>query len=326
MQEALSNVTESPGGAPSIDPPSFFPLIILGGGPAGLTAAIYARRAGVPVLLLEHTLPGGQMNTTPEVENYPGFERISGFELGDAMRRQALALGTELRSAAVTALDLSGAQPVVHTAKESLVCDALILAMGATRRLLDVEGEARFTGRGVSYCATCDGSFFRGKTVAVVGGGNTALEDALYLAGLCREVVLIHRRDEFRGEAYLEKEVRQNASITLRLSETVTAIEGGQRVEQLRLRHAVTGDESVLPVDAVFVAVGTLPQTALLRGQLALDAGGYVPAGEDTKTGHPAIFAAGDLRQKELRQIITAAADGAVAATHAAKVCKSKGL
>jgi thioredoxin reductase (NADPH) len=323
-------------------------LIIIGAGPAGLTAALYAARAGISVTVLEKLAPGGQMNTTPEIENYPGVGTsgtgvsgvgtsgvggsgtgtsgvgtsgvgaVAGWELSERMRAQAVAAGAVIRSAEALGLDLDGPRPVVRTAAGQEPCDALILAMGASPRRLGIDGEARLTGRGVSDCAVCDGAFFKGKRAAVVGGGNTALEDALYLSDLCAEVMLIHRRYEFRGEASLAARVRERANIRLLLSAVPEAILGNDRAEALRTRLLKDGRVEELPLDAVFIAVGMEPQTALVRGLLPLDEYGYLLAGEDTRTPHPAVFAAGDIRAKPLRQIATAVADGAVAVSQIA--------
>ena len=288
-------------------------VTVIGAGPAGLTAGLYAARAGLAVTVLEKLTPGGQMNLTPEIENYPGAAGSAGWELAERMHAQAAAAGAVIRTAEVLGLNLGGARPVVRTAREEESCDALILAMGAAPRKLDIGGEAALTGRGVSYCAVCDGAFFKDKRAAVVGGGNTALEDALYLSGLCAEVTLIHRRDAFRGEAALVERVRQDPRIRLLLSAVPEEITGDTRVEGLRVREIKTGRIEELLLDAVFIAVGTEPQTALVRDWINLDPNGYVVAGEDTRTSHPAVFAAGDVRAKPLRQIATAVADGATA-------------
>ncbi|MDR1736749.1 MAG: FAD-dependent oxidoreductase [Oscillospiraceae bacterium] len=293
-------------------------ISIIGAGPAGLSAAIYARRAGLAVTVWEKTAPGGQMNNTPSIENYPGVPDVGGFELGDKMRAQAAGAGAEFRSSEIQGVDLSGERPMLLTKDGGHECGALILAMGASPRKLDIAGEARLAGRGVSYCAVCDGYFFKGQDVAVIGGGNTALGDALYLSGICQSVTIVHRRNEFRGEAYLSKQVIAKPNIRLLLSAVPEEITGEKKVGALRVRMLEKGETQELLLSAVFAAVGSVPSTHLVRGKLALDDYGYILAGEDTRTSHPAVFAAGDIRKKELRQIITAAADGAVAATMAA--------
>ncbi len=292
-------------------------VLIVGAGPAGLTAAMYACRAGMKALVAEKLVPGGQMGSTPEIANYPGVPDTSGWALTELMRGQAKALGAEIRTAEATGFDFAPGDLAVLTTDGPLTARAIILALGARRRTLGIPGEAEFTGRGVSYCATCDGNFFKGRDVAVVGGGNTALEDALYLAGLCRGVTLIHRRDAFRGGRVLEERVRATPNITLCLNAVPTRVEGSASAEAVTLRDCVTGQESRLAASALFVAVGTVPETELLRGLLPLDAQGRVLAGEDTKTPVAGVFVAGDMRAKPLYQIVTATADGAVAATAA---------
>ena len=292
-------------------------VLIAGAGPAGLTAALYARRAGHSVTVLEKLFPGGQMTTTPEIENYPGLPGITGFALSQGMEKQARALGAQIEAAEVTGFSLVPGCLRVLTAAGDYRGRSLILALGARRRTLDIPGEAEFAGRGVSYCATCDGAFFKGRDVAVVGGGNTALEDALYLAGICRRVTLVHRRDAFRGGRVLEERVRGTSNITLKLNAVPAEISGAAALETLSIRPAAGGERETLSVSAVFVAVGTIPETSLLEGLLPLDEAGRILAGEDTCTPIPGVFAAGDLRTKPLFQIVTATADGAVAAQEA---------
>lgn len=288
-------------------------LIILGAGTAGLSAAIYAVRAGLSLRLLETSLPGGQILNSPDVDNYPGIPSISGFDFVQNLTAHAAGLGVEPEFTAVSRADLAGEIKRIHTGREILESRAVILATGASHRSLGCPGEAEFRGKGVSYCATCDGAFFRGKDVAVVGGGNTALEDALFLANLCRKVYLIHRREEFRAQQAAVNAVRSRENIQLVLGEQVERISGDRLVSAVTLK---SGRE--LPVSGVFIAVGLAPNTALFEGQLDLD-NGYIRAGEDCHTSLPGVFAAGDVRTKPLRQLITAAADGAVAAVEAGK-------
>lgn len=288
-------------------------LIILGAGTAGLSAAIYAVRAGLSLRLLETSLPGGQILNSPDVDNYPGIPSISGFDFVQNLTAHAAGLGVEPEFTAVSRADLAGNVKRIHTGREILESRAVILATGASHRSLGCPGEAEFRGKGVSYCATCDGAFFRGKDVAVVGGGNTALEDALFLANLCRKVYLIHRREEFRAQQAAVAAVRSRENIQLVLGEQVERISGDRLVSAVTLK---SGRE--LPVSGVFIAVGLAPNTALFEGQLDLD-NGYIRAGEDCHTSLPGVFAAGDVRTKPLRQLITAAADGAVAAVEAGK-------
>lgn len=288
-------------------------LIILGAGTAGLSAAIYAVRAGLSLRLLETSLPGGQILNSPDVDNYPGIPSISGFDFVQNLTAHAAGLGVEPEFTAVSRADLAGNVKRIRTGREVLESRAVILATGASHRSLGCPGEAELRGKGVSYCATCDGAFFRGKDVAVVGGGNTALEDALFLANLCRRVYLIHRREEFRAQQAAVNAVRSRENIQLVLGEQVEKISGDKQVSAVTLK---SGRE--LPVSGVFIAVGLAPNTALFEGQLDLD-NGYIRTGEDCHTSLPGVFAAGDVRTKPLRQLITAAADGAVAAVEAGK-------
>ncbi|MEY8392353.1 thioredoxin-disulfide reductase [Lachnospiraceae bacterium] len=293
-----------------------YDVIILGSGPAGLSAAVYAERARLNTLVIEEKpLSGGQILDTYEVDNYPGLPGISGFELGQKFREHADRLGTEFVNEQVKEIKDLGDKKQVITGKETYESRTLILATGARHRKLKVPGEEELTGRGVSYCATCDGAFFRDRTVAVVGGGDVALEDALFLARACRKVFLIHRRDEFRGARILQERVRQTENIELELNCKVTRIQGEEQVSSVLLHHNIEGTERELQVQGVFIAVGISPNTAALEGMIAQDEQGYILAGEDTKTSVPGIFAAGDVRTKQLRQVITAAADGANAVT-----------
>ncbi len=286
-------------------------VLILGAGPAGLTAALYAARAGLSVRVLERSMPGGQAALTPDIENYPGLLSVDGVTLTQTMLKSAESAGAELVIASPSDLSLDGSPKTVETEAGTFSADFVILCTGCTPRGLGI-GEERFIGRGLSYCAACDGALYKGRRVAVVGGGNTALEDALYLSKLCEKVTLIHRRDRFRGAAALADRVRALPNIELQMESRVTAIEGAARVEGLTVqpegRPAFT-----LPADGVFLAVGQIPATADLPG-VALDEQGYVLTDEHLQTNLPGVYAAGDLRQKQLRQIVTACADGALAA------------
>ncbi len=292
-------------------------VLIIGAGPAGLCCALYASRAGLQTLILEKFFPGGQVITTPEIENYPGVAKTSGAELAMELERSARAFGAELKNETVTELSLSGDIKVAVTDKGRYEARTIVLASGASRRTLGVQGEERYSGRGISYCATCDGSLYKDKTVAVVGGGSTALEDALYLAKLCKGVHLIHRRDEFRGEAVLADAVRKQSGIEIHYDTVVTEITGNMKVESLSLQNKKTGETSAISIDGLFIAVGTVPENALMQGQVELDQSGYIKAGESCETSLPGVFVAGDLRTKQLRQVVTAVADGAVCATMA---------
>ncbi len=297
-----------------------YDILILGGGPAGLTAALYAKRAGVSVLVLEKTIYGGQVINTPTVENYPGIASITGVDLAMALHDQVTGLGVEVRMEEPISCQLDTDPKVVTTSRGSYEAKTVILANGVKRRQLGCPGEERLAGRGVSYCATCDGAFFQGKVTAIVGGGNTALEDALFLANHCTTVHLIHRRDAFRGSAILVQAVEKRENIVLHYDTVVEEIQGENKVESLRLKNVQTGEETALAADGVFVAVGLMPDNEAFAGQVELDKAGYIVAGEDCRTSQPGVYAAGDTRTKAVRQIVTAAADGAVAALGAAGV------
>ena len=291
-----------------------YDIIVVGAGTAGMTAAIYALRAGKSVLLLEKGSCGGQIINTPAIDNYPGLPGISGYEYAEKLRQQVLSLGVALRYEEVTAVRTAGVEKQVETTKDVYTCRAVILATGARNRHLGLPQEAKLVGRGLSYCAACDGMFFRKQTVAVVGGGNTALEDALYLANLCAKVYLIHRREGFRGESGLLARVRQRENIELMLNTVVTALESdAQGLTGLRLRNTESNTESGLSVQGLFVAIGQVPDNAAFSDLVELDAQGYIAASEDCCTRTPGIFTAGDCRTKAVRQLTTAAADGAVA-------------
>lgn len=291
-----------------------YDIAIIGGGPAGYTAAIYAGRAGYTSVVIEKAGPGGQMAVTSAVENYPGFEMVDGFELAYKMKAQAEAFGAHSLTGEVTSVSLDGKEKTLVTSGgEEISSRAVIVATGASPRALAVPGEEEYKGRGVSYCATCDGMFFRKKVVAVVGGGDTAFEDALYLSNICEKVYVIHRRDSFRAAQRNVEKARLRDNIEFILNAVPVEITGdGNRVGGIKLRDTVSGEERVIECAGVFVAVGRVPDTAIFDGKLLLD-GGYVVAGEDCKTSVAGVFAAGDVRTKSLRQIVTACADGAMA-------------
>ncbi len=293
-------------------------LLIIGAGPAGLSAAIYGRRAGLSVILLESSMYGGQMVTTPEVENYPAYARISGWELAQKLYEQAEGLGAEILFENVTAIEQGETCKRVMTDAGVHEAGAVIIANGAVRRKLDCPGEERLSGHGVSYCATCDGAFFRDKVTCVVGGGNSALEEALYLSAICKKVYLIHRRDAFRGDAHGVAALEKQNNVEYVLSHVPVEVLGEDRVTGIKVRNVSSGQERVIDCDGVFVAIGLKPDNLRFAPLLALDESGYLVAGEDCSTNIPGIYAAGDTRTKRLRQIITAASDGAMAATQAA--------
>ena len=296
-----------------------FDIIIVGGGPAGLTAAAYARRAGKSVLLLEKAGFGGQIATSPKVENCPGFSVISGAELAERLYDQACDLGARIELEEVLELR-DGTPKTVVTDYGAYTCTAVILAMGMKHRTLGLPGENRIPG--VSYCAVCDGSFYQGKDVAVCGGGNTALQDALFLSELCRHVTLIHRRNQFRGDPILVERLKQKENVSVLLDTVITGLRTeGDTLTGLSLRNPATGEERTLAVDGLFEAVGQLPETALTASLVTLDRAGFISAGESCRTSAEGIFAAGDCRTKEVRQVTTACADGAVAALAACRYC-----
>lgn len=290
-----------------------YDLIIIGSGPAGLAAAIYAARARLSFLVLEKMpLSGGQILNTYEVENYPGIPTIGGFELGMKLREHAEHQGTEMIHIEVRHISLEeqGRIKVLYTDGKEYRARTVILAMGAKYRTLGIPGEKELTGMGVSYCATCDGAFFRGRKVAVAGGGDVAAEDALFLARGCEKVYLIHRRDQLRAAGVLQEKLRAAENVELVWNTEVTRVNGEEYVESIWTRKK-DGTEQLLEVDGLFIAVGNLPQTELVAKLLQLDETGYIPAGENCVTELPGVFAAGDIRTKQLRQVVTAVADGA---------------
>ena len=287
---------------------------IIGGGTAGMTAAIYGQRAGKRTIIIEGGTFGGQITSSPNVENYPGIASVSGSEFSMNLLDQAMKLGAETQMAQVTGIRDEGEVKVIVTPEKEYPCRSIVLATGVTHRHLGVPNEERLTGAGVSYCATCDGMFFRGKEVAVVGGGNTAIQDAEFLSDYCSKVYLIHRRDEFRGENSGVKRLKEKENVEFILSATVKELVGESMVEKLILNDKKTGKDFELHVSGVFVAVGQIPKNETFADTVKLDEGGFVLASEDCLTSHPGIFAAGDCRTKEVRQLTTAAADGAVAA------------
>ena len=289
-------------------------VVIVGAGPAGLTAALYCGRAGFNTLVLEKLSPGGQMATTNEIENYPGFPGVTdGFTLAMNMSAQAEQFGVQQDYAEVTALRVEDDMKLLETAIGTIRARSVILAPGAAPRLLGLPNENMLRGKGVSYCATCDGAFYRKKTVAVVGGGDTAAADAVFLSSICEKVYLIHRRDQLRAsKSYTSKLDKENIEFVW--DSVVEEILENGRVCGIRVRNVKTDETREIELQGLFVAVGNIPATDFLRGAVELDEAGYFTAGEDTKTNVPGVFAAGDCRRKPLRHIVTAAADGAVAA------------
>lgn len=292
-----------------------YDVIVIGGGPGGYTAALYAARANLSVAILEKLTPGGQMGTTDVIDNYPGFPQgVNGFELAMQMKEGAERFGAKTLLAEVTQAELAGEIKTVHTTEGVFQAPTVILASGAHPRELGLPGEQELRGRGVSYCATCDGMFYRNKTVAVVGGGNTAVSDVLYLSRLCEKVYLIHRRDQLRASKVYLDPLQKAENVEFVWDSQVKELLHGDTITGLRVHNKKTGQDWDLSCEGVFVAIGHIPNTELYRGQVDLDEAGYVLAGETTKTNLPGVFAVGDLRKKPLRQVITAASDGAVAA------------
>lgn len=299
-----------------------YDLIIIGSGPAGLSAAVYGKRAGLKLLVIEEKpMSGGQILNTYEVDNYLGMPGVGGFQMGQEFRKHADKFGVEFREAPVTSVEDLGDWKLVHAGDEILKTRTVIVATGAEHAHLGVPGEEELSGMGVSYCATCDGAFFKKRTVAVVGGGDVAIEDAIYLARFCEKVYLIHRRDELRGANILQEELKALENVEILYSHTVKAIQGEDMVESLLLQDVKTGQEKELSAAGVFIAVGIHPNTELLKNLVEMDKAGYVIAGEDGATGRPGLYVAGDIRKKLMRQIITAVADGANAAVSAGVYC-----
>ena len=295
-----------------------YDMVILGGGPGGYTAALYAARAGLRVVVLERLSAGGQMALTSQIDNYPGFpEGVDGFELGMKFQEQAERFGAVTEYAEVKSLDLRAEPKVVSTSEGDYFARTVVIATGAGPRKLGLDGEERLSGRGIHYCAHCDGMFYRDKVVAIVGGGNSAAAEAAFLSRIAKKVILIHRRDTLRATKIYHEPLKKLQNLEFRWNSAVTEILGENRLDRIRVENLRSGESEELQVDALFVSIGRKPATALVEGQLALQ-NGYIIAGEDTKTDLPGVYAVGDLRTKTLRQIITAAADGANAA-HAAE-------
>ena len=294
-----------------------YDMVILGGGPGGYTAALYAARAGLDALLVERLSVGGQMTLTGDIDNYPGFpEGVDGFELGMRMQQQAERFGARTEYAQVTGLDLKVEPKVVTTDSGTLYARTVVVALGAGPRKLELPNEERLTGRGVHFCAHCDGAFYRDKVVALVGGGDSAAAEALHLARLAKKVILIHRRDTLRATKLYHQQLLNLPNLEIRWNSAVTALSGEERLSGIQVRNLLSGSQEELQVDALFVSIGRKPASYLLEGQLTLDRG-YIPADESTETEIPGVYAVGDIRTKHLRQVITAAADGANA-VHAA--------
>ena len=296
-----------------------YDVVIIGGGPAGYTAGLYSARSGFTTAIVEKLSPGGQMATT-SVDNYPGFpETIDGFELGEKMQQGAERFGAKTVFATVSSVDLKSDPKVLETSSGPIQAKVVIIATGANPRHLGLPREENMSGKGVAYCATCDGRMFKDKVVAVNGGGNSAVEDAIYLAKICKKVYLVHRRDKLRATPVYWDSLKKNG-VEIVWNSTVKGILGDSKVTGVELENVKTGAISELSVDGLFVAIGRKPESSLFAGQVDLDKSGYIVAGEDTKTSQPGVFAAGDVRTKAFRQIITAASDGANAVHSAEEI------
>lgn len=297
-------------------------IIIIGAGTAGLSAAIYARRAGREAIILEALSYGGQIVNTPEVENYPGIKHISGFDFATGLYEQATELGAKIVFAKATGITVNpDGSKTVHTASEDYNCKAVIIATGAKNRPLGLDREEELTGSGVSYCATCDGAFYKKQPVAVNGGGNTAVEDAAFLANYCSKVYVIHRRDSFRADEAEVAKLKAKDNVEFVLNSTITRLIGEDELEGVEVTDKISGESKILEVSGLFVAIGQMPDNNSFSSVVKLDEKGYISAGEDCLTETEGIFTAGDCRTKSVRQLTTAAADGAVAALAASAYC-----
>lgn len=292
-----------------------YDMVIIGGGPGGYTAALYAARAGLNTLVLEKLSAGGQMALTHQIDNYPGFtDGIDGFELGEKMQLQAERFGARTEYANVSSAALEAEPKVIHTSEGDFLGRTVVLATGANPRPLGLPKEQELVGRGVAYCAACDGMFYRGKTVVVVGGGNSAVADALVLSRIAKKVILIHRRDTLRATKVYHQSLEKAENVEILWNSAVTELLHDEKVTGVVVKNLLSGQEQPLSCEGVFISVGRKPNTELVAGQLELDAGGYIAADESTQTSIPGVFAVGDVRTKEVRQIVTAVADGAIAA------------
>ena len=295
-----------------------YDMLIVGGGPGGYTAAMYAARSGRDAIVLEKLSAGGQMALTSDIDNYPGFEEgVDGFTLGEKMQQGAERFGAKTELAEVFSLQLDGPVKSAETSEGTFYGRTVVLATGASPRLLGVEGEQEMTGRGIHYCAACDGMMYRGKTVVVVGGGNTAVEDALLLSRVAAKVILVHRRDSLRATKIYHDPLMQAENIEIRWNSAIDALVRDEKLTGVKLRDTVTGEISELACDGVFVSIGRAPANELVKGKVELDEAGYIKADESTRTSVPGVYAVGDVRTKAMRQVVTAVADGAVATHYA---------
>ena len=296
-----------------------YDMIIVGAGPAGLSAAIYGVRAGKSVLVLEADSYGGQIINTPEIENYPAIKHISGYDFATNLYEQAIDLGAEIKFEKVLEIKSENHEKKVITDSNQYDGKTIILATGAKSRTLGLDREKELVGRGVSYCATCDGGFFKGKEVAINGGGSTALEEALYLSSICAKVYLIHRRDSFRGEEKILQALREKQNVEFVLNSSIKELIGDNKIKGIVVQNIETGTKTTIPISGLFIAIGQIPENGTFANLINLDKGGYISATEDCKTNIEGIFVAGDTRTKRIRQLTTAASDGAVAALAASE-------
>lgn len=295
-----------------------YDMIVVGGGPGGYTAALYAARAGLDTVILEKLSAGGQMALTEQIDNYPGFEDgIDGFSLGEKMKRGTERFGVETKLAEVLSLDLSGTVKKAQTSEGPLLARTIVLATGAGPRELGIEGEQELIGKGVNYCAACDGMFYKNKTVVIAGGGNTAAADALILSRICKKVIVVHRRDTLRATKIYHEPLMKAENVEFRWDSEIIELLHDEKVIGIRLRNVKTGEETTLACDGVFVSIGRKPSSELVKDQVEVDPAGYIIAGESTRTNIPGVFAVGDVRTKALRQVVTAVADGATAVHYA---------
>lgn len=299
---------------------NIYDIVIIGGGPAGMTAGIYGGRAELKTLILEKNFHGGQMVSTSDIENFPALPDTNGIELSNKMLEHAKKFGAKIDYKGVDKIEVldNGLKKLTTSNGEEILTKTVILSMGATSRKLGIEKEDKFTGRGLGYCAVCDGGFYRNKVVAVNGGGDTAVEDALYLSRICKKVYLIHRRDELRANKTLQNRLKKS-EVEVVWNSTIKEIVGEDKLEGVVVTNKVTGEDSKIELDGLFVAIGTIPTSDLAKGVVEMDSRGYIIANEDCETSVPGIYAVGDIRVKSLRQVITAAADGAIAVFAAEK-------
>ena len=295
-----------------------YDMIVVGGGPGGYTAALYAARAGLDTVILEKLSAGGQMALTEQIDNYPGFEDgIDGFSLGEKMKRGTERFGVETKLTEVLSLDLSGTVKKAETSEGPLLARTIVLATGAGPRELGIEGEQELIGKGVNYCAACDGMFYKNKTVVIAGGGNTAAADALILSRICKKVIVVHRRDTLRATKIYHEPLMKAENVEFRWDSEIIELLHDEKVIGIRLRNVKTGEETTLACDGVFVSIGRKPSSELVKDQVEVDPAGYIIADESTRTNIPGVFAVGDVRTKALRQVVTAVADGATAVHYA---------